>query len=230
LDFTGIKKGWQRDPLLANVSFASAPTPLTPLQDSVLNVIYETLINNNFYADRTSKQGSIIKVQITAASSVFARLMSERLVGEASALYFDIKTGTAEANIQQLQRRSDSLLVALNRKSYSAAASQPIDLNPALRTAVVNSEIETRDKTVLATLYAEVVKNLEASKLMLSQQSPVIQVLDRPEYLLKDMKKGMKFWIAVFAASFCALFAVGGFFYFIRVGENGKYRNRFSFL
>jgi hypothetical protein len=116
--------------------------------------------------------------------------MAERLVKEAAKLYMDIRTGTAQENIKQLQLRSDSLLFLLNNKSYSTAASQPLDVNPGLKTAIVPVEIGTRDKTVLATLYAEVVKNLEASKLLLSQQTPVIQVLDKPGYLLKDKKMG----------------------------------------
>jgi hypothetical protein len=117
--------------------------------------------------------------------------MTERLVDEASKLYLDIRIGTAQENIRQLQRRSDSLLLLLNNKSYTTAASQPLDINPGVRTAVVPLEIATRDKTVLATLYGEVTKNLEASKLLLSQQTPVIQVLDEPAYLLDDNKKGL---------------------------------------
>jgi hypothetical protein len=225
LEFTGIKEAWQKKPLLARISFADVKKEISPVRDSVLNAIYEKIINSYLSTDRASKQGSIIKVQVIASNSLFARLMTERLVEAAAKLYVDIKTGTAEANIQQLQRRSDSLLVALNRKSFSAAASQPLDINPAIRTAIVPSEIATRDKTVLATLYAEVTKNLEASKLILSQQSPVIQVLDRPEYLLVDKKKGMKFCIAVFALGLFAVYLIGALLYFLRKGDGGKYRS-----
>src|SRR5690348_11146400 len=129
---------------------------MTPIMDSVLNLIYESILKSNLVTERTSKQGSIIMVQVTASNSVFARLMAERLVDAASKLYLDIRTGTAKENIAQLQRRSDSLLILLNSKSYTAAASQPLDINPGIKTAIVPVEIATRDKTVLATLYAEV--------------------------------------------------------------------------
>jgi hypothetical protein len=65
-----------------------------------------------------------------------------------------------------------------------------------------------RDKTVLGTLYAEVTKNLEASKMLLSQQTPVIELLDKPEHLLKDLKKSLLFCLVVFSA-------LTGFFYLI---------------
>jgi hypothetical protein len=220
LDFTGIKKAWQGKPSLTDISFAGTKGQLSAIQDSVLNAIHETITKNNLSTERTSKQGSIIKVQVTAENSLFARLMAERLVEEAAKLYFDIKTGTAEANIQKLQRRSDSLLMLLNKKSFTAAASQPLDINPAMRTASVAGEIATRDKTVLATLYAEVTKNLEASKLVLSQQTPVIQVLDRPAYLLEDKKKGMMFWIVAFLVGLSAIYVGSAFLYFLRTSEN----------
>jgi len=198
LEFTGLKKKWSQKPHLAGINFASVKGEMDPVYDSVLNFIQEDFVKNNLYVERTTKQGSIIKVQVNSGNSLFARLMAEGLVDEAARLYLDIKTGTAEANIASLQHRSDSLLALLNRKSFTAAATQQIDPNPALRTAIVPTEIATRDKTVLATLYAEVTKNLEASKLILSQQTPVIQLLDRPPYLLDNNKKGILFLTVVF--------------------------------
>lgn len=199
IEFTGAKKKWQKKPLLADVSFIKTKELMSPIQDSILNIIYESIVKRSLVTERTSKQSTIIKVQVIAANCLFARLMSERLVYEASKLYLDIRVGTAEANINRMQRRSDSLLALLNNKSYSAASIQPIDVNPGLKTAIVPVEIASRDKSVIAALYTEVVKNLEGSKLLLSQQTPVIQVLDRPEKLMHDKKKGFLFLIIVFS-------------------------------
>lgn len=199
LNFTGLRKSWRKKTTLSGIDFSNVRT-LNPVQDSVLNVIYEGILKNNLSVDRKSKQGSIIQVQIIASNSIFARLMTQRLVDEASKLYLDLRTGNAERNIQQLQRRSDSLLMLLNHKSYSVAISQPLDVNPGIKAAAVPVEIAMRDKTVLSTLYAEVTKNLEASKMLLSQETPVIELLDTPEHLLKDMKKSLLFDVVVFTA------------------------------
>lgn len=190
LDFTGLKKSWQKRPLLAGFKFGDVQQQISPLQDSILNVIYESLVKKYLYTERTRKQGSIIKVKTTAPDCVFARLMTQRLVEEAGKMYMEIRIGSEQENIKQLQRRSDSLLMLLNNKSFSAAAIQPLDVNPGIRTAAVPVEIASRDKTVLATLYAEVTKNLELSKVLLSQQKPVIELLDQPSDLLVDQKKG----------------------------------------
>ena len=198
LGLTNKRSQWKKYPYLANLHFTPNLDKFDVLQDSIMNIIYETILNNNLSVGRSSKQGSIIKVQVTAENSLFARLMTERLVDEASKLYLSIRVGRAEANIKDLQQRSDSLLFLLNRKSFTAALSQPLDVNPAIKTANVPVEIALRDKTVLATLYGEVVKNLEMSKLMLAQQTPVIQVLDTPGMTLKNQKRGMMFLIIVF--------------------------------
>lgn len=214
LDFTGTKEKWQQKPSLANITFHHGPGELTPLQDSVLNVVYENIVKRNLVTERTSKQGTIILVKVVVANSMFARLFTERLVAEASKLYLNIRVGTAQANILQLQKRSDSLLVLLNNKSYRAAASQPLDINPGIRTANVPVEIATRDKTVLSTVYAEVIKNLEASRVLLSQQMPVIQLLDRPGQLLNDERKSLLFFLLVgsLVAAFCFVLAAFGAF------------------
>jgi uncharacterized protein involved in exopolysaccharide biosynthesis len=211
LQFTGIKNSWKKKPEFANFKFFGISGPLNPVQDSILNDIYGAIVKKNLEAGRIGKQSTIISVKTVAANPVFARLLVERLVDAASKLYLDVKTNNAQANIADLQRRSDSLLILLNRKSYSVATSQPLDFNPGIRSAIVPSEIATRDKAVLAALYGEVAKSLEMSKLMLAQQSPVIQILDRPSILLNDNKRGLTFLILAFSfvAGFLGLVFLG---------------------
>lgn len=205
LEFTGIKNSWKKKPEFANFRFFGISSQLNAVQDSVLNDIYQAIVKKNLETGRIGKQSTIISVKSTAPNAVFVRLLVERLVDAASKLYLDVKTNNAQANIAELQRRSDSLLILLNRKSYTAAVSQPLDFNPGVRSAIVPTEIATRDKTVLAAMYGEVTKSLEMSKLMLAQQTPVIQILDRPSILLSDNKKGLLFLIVVFSFATCAL-------------------------
>lgn len=209
MEFSGFgPRGAAAATVVPGKFFVNAQMPLSPLQDSLLNAIYEEVANRHLVSERASKQGSIIRVRVTSANSIFSRLMAERIVDESSKLYLEIKTGTAQDNISKMQRRADSLLALLNNKSFSAAAAQALDANPGLRAAIVPGEIANRDKTVLSTLYAEVTKNLEASKLILTQQTPVIQLLDRPSYLLDDNRKSMLF-LAVIAVFLAGVFYVG---------------------
>jgi hypothetical protein len=65
-----------------------------------------------------------------------------------------------------------------------------VDVNPALRTAPVSAEISTRQKMMLATIFGEVIKNLEMAKFSLSQETPVIQVVDKSYLPLKKERPG----------------------------------------
>ncbi|PZR25740.1 MAG: hypothetical protein DI535_16905 [Citrobacter freundii] len=211
ISYSGLKKKWSEIPALKDISFQNSVNQ--PLKDSLLNSIYEKIVKKSLFTERVNKQGSIIKVTVVSEDRLFAKLMSDRLVEKAAELYLTIRVGAAQDNIRQLQNRSDSLLALLNNKSFSVAASQLLDVNPGLRTAIVPTEIATRDKTVLTTLYGEVTKNLEANKLILSQQMPVIQLLDTPSLLLEDNKKGKVFLTAAFG------FAVAfGYVIFISLG------------
>ena len=211
LDFSNLKDSWKNKRELANINFIR-PVSLTSTQDSVLNIVYDRMVKKHLVVDRISKRGTIIKVQVVGENSLFAKLMTERLVEEASTMYLNVKIGTAVANINRLQRRSDSLLALLNRKSFTAASVQTLDANPGIKTLAVPSEIAMRDKTVLATLYTEVTKQLETSKVLLSQQTPVIQGLDSPSLSLFDNKKPLLLLILVggFIAFFVCLAAMVG--------------------
>lgn len=224
LDFKGWKKKWQNEADLKDVNFNNVQSleTLSLKQDSILNEIHSFIIKHALSADRLNKKGSIISVQVTATNSLFARLMTERVVSAAANLYLDIKTGTAQANIAKLQRRSDSLLVLLNQKSYVAAANQPLDINPGVKSAVVPLEIVSRDKTVLATLYAEVTKNLEVSKLILSQQTPVMQILDGPGQVLNDNKHSLTYMLIVTPVAGLVLYFVLAFPFFLWSGRTKR--------
>lgn len=198
LEFRNWKKKWSPEEV-QTISYSNLkhPDSLNQKQDSVINEIREYLVKKSLSVDRANKKGSIIKVQVNASNPVFARLLADRLVIEASKMFLSIRTGNALANIDRLQKRADSLLVLLNSKSYNAASTQLLDANPGMKVAGIPTEIAMRDKTVISTVYVEVMKNLEASKMLLSQQTPAIQILDKPSELLEDKRKSLLLLIIV---------------------------------
>ena len=201
LEVKGWKKKWAPENELREINFHNSNDhyALSLKQDSVLNLIYEDILKNCIAPERLNKKGSIIKVTTTAGDQYFAKLFSDRVVEESKTFYITIKTNTSQQNVNRLERKADSLLALLNNKSYEAAAAVVLDANPAMRSLSVPSELKMRDKTVLATLYTEVVKNLEISRISLSQETPVIQILDQPEYPLVDKRKKMLLLTIAFA-------------------------------
>lgn len=197
--FSGYRDKWKNKPLLNHVSFEDIQM-MSSIQDSVLNIIYDKLLKKSISAERVNKKGTSIEVKVVSKNREFARLLSIRMVQEAKNLYLDIKTSTAQANINRLQRKADSLLAILDGKSYAVASTQLLDVNPGMKAAIVPTEIASRNKTVIATLYGEVAKNLEASKMIFAQQAPVIQDIDYPTISLPDNKVEIQVSTLIFSA------------------------------
>jgi uncharacterized protein involved in exopolysaccharide biosynthesis len=63
-------------------------------------------------------------------------------------------------------------------------------MNPARQVAGVNTELQTRDKMVLQTMYTEVIKNLELSKMTMAQETPIMQIIDKPMLPLEKDRLG----------------------------------------
>jgi hypothetical protein len=187
IEFSGLKER-----LPAPVSFASLGAH-SVYQDSVLYVMYEQIAKKNVTVDRLNKKGSIFKIVTISPNQVFSKNFAERLLKETTTYYVNVKTSSASANVKRLQARGGSLLRVLNAKSYNAASYQILDPNVAFKSMSVPAEVSSRDKSIVFSIYAEVTKNLEMSRIALVSQTPVIQLLDVPKYPLMDDRKSFVF-------------------------------------
>lgn len=205
LQCSKLKQKWSNKEGLSSINFSSVSNekPNSRLQDSVLLVIYNKIIKNNITVERLNKKGSIFQISTISSSEVFSKLFTERLVLETIRLYVDLKTSVSTRNIARLETRSDSLMKLLNATSYKSAALQVLDANAAFKTTTVPVEVSQRDKSVTYALYSEVMKNLEASRMGLANQTPVINMLDQAKYPLENQARTL--WLLLLIG------AIGGF-------------------
>ena len=201
------KEKWKKKKSIGPVDFSKFKDGNFPrLEDSLMQVIVKEIIERDLTVAKPDKKASFIEVQSIMRDEMLSKLFSERLVSIATAKYLQSKTKIKQLNIMRLQRRADSLSALLDDKSFNAAASQQelVDANPAIRTAPLSAEIATRNKTIVATIFGEVVKNLELSKTMLNQETPVIEMVDRSSLPLE--KKGLKKIIGILAGGLISTF------------------------
>ncbi len=164
----------------------------TRLQDSLIQVIINRISEKELTVGKPDKKLSFFEASVTMHNEKLAQLFTTRLIDQATRFYIDTKTKRQRNNVNRLQTRADSIGLLLNRKTYTASAANNImlDINPAYPTANVGIELKQRDKMVLQTIYAEIVKNLEISRTMLIQETPTFQVVDEPELPLKKNRTG----------------------------------------
>jgi len=188
--FEELQKAWKKDKKIGAVNFSLFATDAMPRkEDSLLQTIISS-VTRSLNVNRPEKKASFVEVKISSKDELWSKIFVERLMATGTQRYIVSKTKVKADNVALLQKRADSLGALLNTTTYTAAASQQVlvDINPALRTAPVAAEINTRQKVMLATIFGEVVKNLELAKFSLSQETPVIQIVDRSYLPLKKEK------------------------------------------
>jgi hypothetical protein len=198
-EFEGYLADWLADKEIGPINFSSFTIDNLPSKESSMLQVIVASVTKSLTVVRTDKRASFVEVKIVSKDERWSKTFVERLVATATQLYIISKTKVKAENVALLQKRADSLGALLNSTTYTAAASQQIlvDANPALRTAPVNAEISTRQKMMLATIFGEVVKNLELAKFSLSQETPVIQIVDRSYLpLKKEMPSKLMYLLA----------------------------------
>lgn len=186
-----LKVAWSKNEKIGDVNFSRMSFKnLTRKEDSLIKAITGSILGNDLTVSRPDKKASFIEVKTSMRDESLSKIFAERLVDIATKRYIASKTKTKVANVQKLQSKADSLVALLNNRTYTAASSQQqlVDINPALRTAPIAAEISAREKTIAATFYAEVVKNLELSKTILNQETPVIEMVDQSSLPLEKVK------------------------------------------
>jgi hypothetical protein len=208
--FEKFQEDWNKNEAIGKIDFSQFTFNTLPRkEDSLLQTLISS-VSTSLSVSRPDKKASFVEVKLTSKDELFSKIFVERLVATGTQRYIISKTKVKADNVALLQKRADSLGALLNNTTYSAAASQQIlvDVNPALRTAPVNAEISTRQKMMLATIFGEVIKNLELAKFSLSQETPVIQVVDKSYLPLKKEKpsKLKSLLVGGFLAGFLMIF------------------------
>lgn len=190
IEFNKLKERWAKKPELQNLSFRSEP--FNRLQDSVLNDIIEDINENYLFVGKPDKKLSVLKVEVKARDELFAKSFNDLIVKNVSDYYIQTRTKRSLENVSILQHQADSIRAALSRDISSVALSIDANpnINPARQVLRVPSQRRQVDAEANKAILAELVKNLEISKVNLRKETPLIQVIDSPVLPLKKDKPG----------------------------------------
>jgi uncharacterized protein involved in exopolysaccharide biosynthesis len=161
------------------------------LQDSLLKVIVKRIVEKQLSIYKPDKKLGFFRVTVSTKDELLSKLIAERIIKIATDFYIDARTGRLKKNIDRLQGRTDSLEAILNKRTYSATAENRLMLNanPAFIDQPVTREISEREKIMMGTIYAELMKNLEISKTALIQETPAVQIVDHASLPLENDRK-----------------------------------------
>lgn len=181
IDFSELREKWKKNNL-QNISFNGDPEKFNRSQDSIITNIVETFNKKILNVTKLDKKLSIIKVEVATTDELFSKEFSNRLVETVNNFYTQTKTKNSSQNVYILQKQADSVRLVLDRalNGVASALDAAPNANPALLSLRVPSQKRQVDVQASSSIYSEIIKNLEISKLTLRQQTPLIQVIDKP--------------------------------------------------
>ena len=207
INFSGIKNSLKKEN--RNVSFNDSTANFNRLQDSLINEFTDAINKNILLVSKPDKKLSIIRVEVTSKNEAFSKLFNDKLVEVVNKFYVQTKTKQSTQVLTLLQHQADSLRSSLNSSISGVASSIDAapNANPLLQSLHVPSQRKQIDVQANTTIYAEVIKNLEATKFSLRQETPLIQLIDAPVYPLKVTKTGKVggFITGFILAMFCCI-------------------------
>ncbi len=199
IEFNKLREQWKDKNQLKNISFKGDPSKFSRSQDSIISAIVMAFNKKLLLVDKLDKKLSIIVVNVTSEDEVFAREFNLKLVETVNNFYSVTKTKKSNQNVNVLQKQADSVKMILNNSisGVASALDASPNANPLLLTLKVGSQKKQVDVQANTAIYAEIVKNLELSKITLRQEIPLIQIIDSPVFPLPKDKVGKLMGIIV---------------------------------
>ncbi len=194
IDFNKLREKWKK-PELRNIHFTSDNKYSTGkeqlLHDSIVGTVVKDISKNYLIVAKPDKKISIIKVDVKAKDELFAKAFNEQLVARVNDFYVTTKTKKSLENVAILQHKADSVRGVMTGAIYRAArvADATPNLNPTRQTQrVAPIQSAKVSAEVNQAVLPELIKNLELSKISLSKETPLLQVVDKPVLPLDSTK------------------------------------------
>jgi len=194
IQFNKMREGWAKstNKELSQLTFpvGQKRKTFTRTQDSVLYSIYDDILKSKtLVIARKDKKLSVVNMDYTSKDELFSKLFVENLMDETYRFYSETRTSQSRANINMMQHTADSIKHLYESALDKGAGYSQININPAMQYAAVPAIKQQNSAQLYATVYTEVLKNLETLKLDLARETPIVQIIDTPRLPLN--KEGL---------------------------------------
>ena len=178
------REGWAKKPAFAKLEFLPNANreKFTRVQDSIMGVMYTNLSKTGLSVGQKDKKIDIVSIDVASTNELFSKYFCEALAKKVGDFYVATKTKKARANMAILQKQTDSIRGELNGAitGVAVANDNTFNLNPALNVRRAPSARRQVDVQANTAILTELVKQTESAKVALRNETPLIQVIDKP--------------------------------------------------
>ena len=151
------------------------------MHDSISGNIWRDIIEEDkLVVEMQSDKANIISLSYVSVNKEFAKEFVEVLIDQMSKMYIVYQTAQANNTLDFLQNRADSVFGELELAEEEFARVKDINQRIIKASGRLKELQLMRKVEVLSTMYLEIVKNLELSKLTLLKETPIITIFDKP--------------------------------------------------
>ncbi|WP_428330044.1 lipopolysaccharide biosynthesis protein [Mucilaginibacter sp.] len=185
-----LRERWRDKDGIKDINFNGDPGKFNRTQDSIITDITKQVNKKYLNVSKPDKKLSIILVEVKSNDELFAKEFANKIVENVNTFYVQTKTKKSTQNVQILTRQADSVRRVLNSSisGVADALDAAPNANPQLLSLRVPSQKKQVDVQASTAVYSEIVKNLEISKISLSKETPLIQLIDTPVLPLDNNK------------------------------------------
>jgi len=186
LEINKIKESWIENEDFDGVSYHDKQTYI---HDSISGNIWCNIIKNKLSIELQSDEANIVNLSYTSIDEEFAKQFVEILIDQMSKMYIKHQTAQAKNTLDFLQDRADSVFKELELAEEGFAKMKDINQRIIKASGRLKELQLMRQVEVLNTMYLEIIKNLEISKITLLNKTPIITIIGKPILPLEQNHK-----------------------------------------
>lgn len=183
---------WGKRGAYTDMSFSQDRSTFTPIQDSLLLEVAQLVNAEILDVYKPDKKLSLVYVTTVHENKYFAQAFTEALVQNTTSYFLESITAKARVNLEVLQNQRDSAESALKQAISMNALAQDNAINSVFQRAQVDKYATFVDLEIANALFIEITKNLTLAEIGLRKQTPLIQVVEKPNFPLE--RTGLFWW------------------------------------
>jgi hypothetical protein len=191
LDWFGVRDKWveKEKKHLVNFKFTGKEAyKLTFREDSIMSTLIYRVTAKSLEVKGDIKTG-IVNITYSSVNEKFTYFFSQELLKAVSHFYLDETVEKEKQSYQRMEAKTDSIYTEMiTRERALARIKDQSNGNIMMQGMVTQMQLQ-RDIEILNVMYSLALKNLEMSKLTVTEKTPAFQIVDKP--VLPLMRSGL---------------------------------------
>jgi hypothetical protein len=162
--------------------------------NAIKTKLYRQIVSevaNSFMVFKKDKKLIFYVISATSTNPNTAYYVAKYMLDQTSRYFIDTKTKVAVNSVRLMKHEADSLgrVISSTFTSNASTVDRTYNLNPSISVQRSGLMFNQSKASAMATAYAEVLRNLEISKMNLQKETPLYRIIDEPELPLPGIKE-----------------------------------------